>query len=272
LKLIFVFTQAPLIAFVLMMAMDFLLASVFLIYFYTKKTKISFKQWKVRLDVIKSLLKDGWPLILSGFAIMICVRIDQVMIGSMIGERELGIYSAAVKISEAWYAIPTIITISVFPAIIYIRNIDKNLYFKRFQILYDGFFWFTISIALIITFISTFIINILYGIEYAETADILSVHIWAGVFGFWGYINGRFVIAENLTKLMLYITFSGAVINVLLNLWVIPVFGPIGAAFTTLISQLLSCTILIAIFPQTRILFKMQLKALNIFRILKYFK
>jgi O-antigen/teichoic acid export membrane protein len=272
LKLIFVFTQAPLIAFVLMMAMDFLLASVFLIYFYTKKTKISLKQWKVRLDVMKSLLKDGWPLILSGFAIMIYMKIDQVMIGSMIGEAQLGIYSAAVKISEAWYAIPTIISISVFPAMIYARKVDKSLYLKRIQVLYDGFLWFTLTVSLIVNVISPFIIHLLYGVEYAAAAAILSIHIWSGIFVFWGVVNGRYVIAENLTKLLLYITLSGAVINVLLNIWVIPVFGPIGAAFTTLISQLLSCTILLALFPQTRILFKMQLKALNIFRILKYFK
>ncbi len=272
LKIIFVFTQAPLIAFVLMLSLDFLLTSLFLIYFYAKNADLPLMRWKVRFSVMKSLLKDSWPLILSGIAFLIYMKIDQVMIGNILGETQLGIYSAAVKISEAWYAIPTIITASVFPAIIHSRKVNRQLYLKRIQILYDFFIWFTLTVALIITFLSPFIIKILYGSDYLGASNVLSIHIWAGVFVFWGVVNGKYLITENLTKMILVFTLSGAFINVLLNIWLIPSLGPVGAAIATLVSQIFSSVIFFAFFEQTRILTKMQFRALNILRVIKYIK
>ncbi len=272
LKLLFIFTQSPLIAFVLLLSLEFFLASVFLVFFYYKKNKQSFIKWRFKLEVAQKLLKDSWPLILSGLAVVIYMRIDQVMIGNILGDASLGIYSAAVKISEAWYTVPVIITTSVFPAIIYVRSYDKKLYLKRIQILYDGFLWFTLFFGFIITFISSFIINLLYGLEYAGASQILSVHIWTGVFVFFAVVNGKYLVAENLTKVVLYMTTMGAVLNIFLNMLFINIYGPLGAAIASLISQMFSASLFLVFFSQTRPLIKMQFRALNFFRIFKYFR
>ncbi|MFT4304765.1 MAG: flippase, partial [Candidatus Woesearchaeota archaeon] len=139
LKLLFVFTQQPLIAFVLMFALDSVISAILLIFYYKYVEKHSIFNWKPRFQVMKELLKDSWPLILSGIAVMIYMRIDQIMIGSMLSDQAVGIYSAAVKLSETWYFLPMIITASVFPAILNARKKSKELYLKRIQTLYDVF-------------------------------------------------------------------------------------------------------------------------------------
>lgn len=236
LKIIFIVTQQPLIAFILIFALNSLISAILLIYFYHKKTKLSLFKWKIKYTIMKDLLKDGWPLILSGIAVMIYMRIDQVMIGNMLGNTQLGIYSVAVKLSESWLFLSMIIASSVFPAILNARKKSKKLYLNRMQTLYDSFTWFTIPIALIITFISPSIIRILYGNTYMGAATVLSILIWSGVFSFLGVASSQYLIAENLTKISFYRTTIGMVINVILNVILIPFYGIIGAAIATLIS------------------------------------
>jgi O-antigen/teichoic acid export membrane protein len=235
-KIGLVITQAPLVAFVLMYALDNLLAALLLIYLYHKKVTFSFFEWQVKYDVMKSLLKDSWPLILSGIAVMLYMKIDQVMIGNMLGDSQLGVYSAAVKLSEAWYFIPMIVSGSVFPAILNTRKKSRELYLERMQMLYDSFTLFTIFVALITTFVAPFVIHIIYGVEYIEAAAVLSIHIWAGIFVFLGVASSKYLVAENLTKISFYRTFIGAITNLTLNFILIPEHGILGAAIATLIS------------------------------------
>jgi O-antigen/teichoic acid export membrane protein len=255
------------VAFVWMFTLDFFIASLLLLYFYHKKVSDSIFEWKIKTKTVKNLLKDSWPLMLSGVAVVIYMKIDQVMIGNMLGEKELGIYSSAVKISEAWYFIPMIISSSVFPSILRVRKKSKELYLRRIQMLYDFFTWFTIGVALIVTFLSPFIINILYGSEYAMASTVLSIHIWAGVFVFLGVASSNYLIAENLTKITFGRTFIGALANIFLNLILIPFFGIVGSAMATLISYIL-VTFSIVFFKSTRINFFMLIKSFNIFRII----
>jgi polysaccharide transporter, PST family len=262
LKIILILTQSPLIAFIWIIAADSVLQAIFLILFYQVKAPVPVFNWKIKLNTMKALLKDSWPLILSGIAVMIYMKIDQVMIGSMIDSSALGVYSAAVRISEKWYFIPTIISASVFPSIIKSQKKNQKLYLNRVQKLYDFFTWFSISIALLMMLSSGYIINILYGKEYAQGASVLSVHIWAGVFVFLGVASSKYLIAENLTKISFFRTILGAISNVILNIILIPLYGIIGAAYATLISYGISAYLSNLLFKKSRIIFGMFLKSL----------
>jgi O-antigen/teichoic acid export membrane protein len=200
------------------------------------------------------------------------MKIDQVMIGNMLGDSQLGFYSAAVKLSESWYFISMIVSGSVFPAILKTRKKSRELYLERLQMLYDSFTLVSISIALIITLLAPFIIHIIYGAEYIEAATILSIHIWAGVFVFLGVASSKYLVAENLTKISFYRTIIGAITNVVLNIILIPISGILGAAAATLISYLFSAYIPNLLFKESRIVFIMQTKSFNLFRILRYIK
>jgi PST family polysaccharide transporter len=272
LKLLFVFTQQPLIAFVLMYALDAIISSVMLIFYYKYVTLDTIVSWRPRLKRMRSLLQDSWPLILSSIAIMIYMRIDQVMIGSMIDNEAVGIYSVAVKLSETWYFIPNMICLSVFPAILKARKQSQELYLKRIQTLFDAFTWFTIIISLGVSLLSPFIIDILYGDKFASAATVLSIHIWAGLFVFLGGASSYYLISENLIRITLYRTLAGAVINIVLNLIFIPVYGIIGVAIATIISYATAAFISNAFYKNSRIIFIMQLKSFNILSVIRRLK
>jgi polysaccharide transporter, PST family len=234
-KVVLLLVKAPLLAFAVIGALEIALSSIFLIGVY-RYNHLTVSTWRFNMHIAKNLLRDSWPLLLAGLSIMIYMRIDQVMIGSMLGDKEVGIYSAAVKISEIWYFIPIAIVASLFPAIIESKKRSEKLYYSRLQKLFNVITWIGISVALCVTFSSTFIIQFLFGKEYADASSILTLHIWTGVAVCLGIASGSWYMTENLQKLSFYRTLNGAIVNVFLNFYLIPKYGAKGAAIATVIS------------------------------------
>jgi len=159
------------------------------------------------------------------------------MIKETLNNEAVGQYAAAVRISEAWYFIPIVITNSLFPSIVNAKKQSEDLYYTRLQNLYTFMVWMAIAVAVPMTFLSGWIINVLFGSEYSQAANVLKIHIWAGVFVFLGVAFSKFLISENFTKKAFARTFIGAIMNVSLNYFMIPKFGISGAAIATLLSQ-----------------------------------
>jgi len=234
-KLLLIVFKASLLYFVVFTTAEYIfLAAGFIIMYKSRGEKIT--GWKFEKSVAYKILKDSWPLILSGVVITIYMKIDQVMIKQMLGDSEVGYYAAAVRLCEAWYFLPMIITTSLFPAIVNAKKIDENLYQSRLQKLYDLLAWAAIFIALPTTFLSNFIIEILYKPEFLPAAPVLTIYIWAGVATFLGVASSQYLIAENFTKIAFLRTFIGMIANIILNFILIPIYGITGSAAATLIS------------------------------------
>jgi len=236
-KLIFIWISAPLVWFACVFLLDAVVLAIGLTAMYLKNTgKVWY--WKWRWQIAKELLKDSWPLILSGMVISIYMKIDQVMIKEMLDAEQVGLYAVAVRLSEAWYFIPVAITSSLFPAIINAKKKSEELYYQRLQKLYDLMVWLAVAIALPTTFLAPWIIRVLYGNAFLQASGVLSIHIWAGVFVFLGVASGKWFLAENYIKKNFYRTFLGMVVNVILNFVLIPQYGIMGAAVATLSGQI----------------------------------
>jgi O-antigen/teichoic acid export membrane protein len=209
------------------------------------------KSWKFNTEIAKSLLKDSWPLMLASIAIGIYMKIDQVMIKNMLGNEQSGVYAVAVKLAEAWYFIPMLICTSISPSIINALKISKELFEKRLKKLYFAMFWLSFSIAGVTTIAAYPVIKILFGTPYLGAVHTLQIYVWAGIGVSLGVAMNQYILALNLTKISFYTTILGAIINVILNLILIPKIGIIGAAIATLISYTTS-TLGVFIFKNTR--------------------
>ncbi|PHJ66988.1 flippase [Nostoc linckia z18] len=264
-KIALIQMQASLIAFAWMTVVEIGLGAMGLAMAYNIKG-YSFRLWRWSFPVAKTLLKDSWPLILSGLTIMIYMRIDQIMLGEIIGDGAVGIYSAASRISEVWYFIPTAIVSSVSPTIFAAKQNNEEVYYQRIKQLLGLMVLISIAIALPMSFLSGSIITMLFGNDYAPAAGILSIHIWASLFVFIGVGTSPWFIAEGLTHLSLRRTLVGAIINVVLNLFLIPTYAGVGAAIATVISYAFGSFLVNAMHPKTQKIFNIQIKSLFIFR------
>jgi PST family polysaccharide transporter len=238
-KVILILEKASLIAFVWIMLAEAVVVATILLGVMSKYGLLLTKL-RVSIKRAKSLLKDSWPLLLSGISITIYMKIDQIMLGHMIGDEAVGIYSAALRISEVWYFIPMVIVASTFPAILEAKKRSEKQYYLRMQKLYDLMVVISLVVMLPMVFLSIHIVTLLFGEAYRDAGIILSIHIWGTIFVSLGLASGAWFTAENRQVLILQRTASGAVFNVALNLLLIPNFGGIGAAIATVASQAVS--------------------------------
>lgn len=233
-KIALIVAEAPIVSFVYAYAFDFLLISIGYFFTYQRKGRNIFN-WTFNGKLAKKLLLLSWPLIISGIMVALYMKIDQLMIQNLSGTKESGAYATVASLSEAWNFVPSVIVTSLFPAILNARRDDLNRYKKRIQNLYDLMVYLSLPVALVITFASPLIYKF-YNPEYSYAAPTLSVHIWSGVFVFLGAANSQYLIAEGYVKLTFLRTGFGAIVNILLNLILIPKMGMMGAAIATLVA------------------------------------
>jgi O-antigen/teichoic acid export membrane protein len=239
-KIALIVYEASLTAFAWMVLFDSAILAFGFIYYYVKNTPFSINSLTFSKSTATLLLKDSWPLVLSGIVISIYMKIDQVMIMEMIGSEAVGQYAAAVRLSEAWYFIPMVIASSLFPAIVNAKAQSEILYYARLQKLYDLMVWMAIAIAIPMTFLSDSIVAFLYGSQYSQAGSVLMIHIWTGVFVFLGVAFSRYLMTENLSRKSFYRAILGASLNILFNYILIPKYGINGSAIATLLGQFIA--------------------------------
>jgi len=264
-KVSLILLEAPLSAFVwAILGEAAMVASILLLVLNLRGPKVT--QLQASMTRAKTLFKDSWPLLLSGLAVIIYMRTDQIMLGQMIGDEAVGIYSASVRISEVWYFIPIVIVASVFPTILKAKKRSEAEYYARLQKLYDLMVLVSISVALPMTFLATPLVRLLFGETYVAAGTVLGIHIWAAVFVFLGVASSKWFLAENRQMLSLKRTVFGAAINIFFNFFFIPHYGPNGAAVATIIANATAAYLIDITNKDTRRMFYMKTKSFNIFR------
>lgn len=258
-----ILAEAPLIAFAWIALGEIALGAGGLLAAY-KWQGHELRTWRPTARRAGVLLRESWPLVLSGAAVIVYMKIDQIMLGEMLGNEAVGLYTSATRISEIWYFIPTAIVASVSPAIIRAKKDNPQLYQERMASLLRLMVALPLAIAVPMTFLADGVIHVLFGKAFAGAGDVLAIHIWAAVFVFLGVAQQPWVLNEGLSKFLMRRTLLGAVINVGLNLVLIPVNGIRGAAIATLISQIGVVLVSHLLSGRTRPMFFMTLRALTL--------
>lgn len=259
-KIYLVLTDASLFWFVLVILIDQVTLAISLFIAYGNQKLGHFYNcfnWRVA----KKMLNDSWPLMLSTIAVIIYMRIDQVMIQEMLGNEQVGLYSAALRLSEVWYFIPVLITNSLFPALAKVKRNNEVIYLRRLQLLFNGLTWIAIIVSIPMVFFSGYIIKFLYGEAFMEAQSVLVIHICGLVFVSIGVATNAYLIVEGFAKSSLYRTLLGVVVNISLNLILIPRYGINGSAIATVLSQFMANFIYDIFDAKVRMLFYIKVKA-----------
>lgn len=264
LKIALIIVKAPLVAFAWAGLAEVVLASLGLLLIRHSQGK-SLKPGLATFSRARRLLRQSWPLIMSALFVVILMRTDQVMLGQMRGDRDVGIFSAALALSEIWYFVPMAITSSVFPAMAKAWKTDERLFYRRIRRLYVLMIWLSLAVAIPLTLFSSEIVTVLYGREYQSTATVLAIHCWAGIFLFLGVVSNMWYLLENLNHYTLYRCIVGAMVNVGLNFLLIPAYGAKGAAVSTLVAQFVASYLFDLLNKRTRILFAMKTESVVFF-------
>ncbi|MNB97970.1 colanic acid exporter [compost metagenome] len=261
-KVALVATGAGIIYFAFAHMLQAALGAIFLIILYRFVSKYSILEWKASFKKAGELLKQGWVIYLGSIFAVIYIKVDQVMLKWLVGAEEVGIYSVAAQLSEAWYFVPTAIVASFFPKLIELHATNNKLFNDRLQQIFDFLFILALAVSAVVTLISEPLIRLFFGESYIDSAPILSIHVWAGVFIFMRALFSRWILIENALMFSLITQGLGALANVLLNLLLIPDYGGKGAAIATLLSYSLASYGALFLHKKTRPIFYMMTKSI----------
>jgi len=210
-------------------------------YLYLKKKKL--KIVKPSFEKIKSLINKSLPLLIASLFQFVYLKMDLVMLRHMMNIESVGIYGAAVKVSEILYFIPILISNSFFP--ILVKNIsDKKSFREITSKLMKINFSISFSFIFILFFLATWLVNTLYSPEYAISSDIIKIHVWSILFISLNSICSKLIIIKKKQKVFIKIAILGAIVNILLNTVLIPLYGLYGASYSTLMSYALVSTLI----------------------------
>lgn len=246
-----IFLKASLLWFIIAMIIN-ILPGTFLIRHLSRR--FVRPRFKIDFGIWKYLLKESWPLALIAVFVMIYHRIDQLMLFQMKGAQAVGFYSAAVRLPEALIMFPSAFMISVFPLMSrYFKTSGKSLT-RIYTLSFKYMLMLIIPIAMGTTLLSRPMISLIYGERFLPSAPALSILIWSEIFVFYGLIHYEILISTDKQRIYFLFSLTGAIVNVILNLILIPRYGIVGASIATLISYILSAGLVIGhLLPATRI-------------------
>jgi len=185
----------------------------------------------------------------------------------------LGQYSAATRISEASFFIPVAISAALFPGIINNRN-NKPLQLKRLTQIYSLMIWSALFISIVGYLLGDWVIGFLYKEGFPLAPEIFKIHIWVTIPVFFGTAWGFWLLALNKQKLIAIYQFLLLLIVLVLETYMIPIYGITGAVYSIVFSQMISLFIIICVYKpkESAMLFISALNPKNLFEVFKYWK
>lgn len=219
----------------------------------------------VHLDITvgKRLLITSFPILLSGLSIATYMKIDLIMLEDMASQDQLGIYSAAAKLSESWYFIPVAISSAFSPLLFRLKKQSQEAFQLKLKELYSLLIWGSALIGVVVSIFSADIIRIVFGSRFDQAGQVLIIHIWSGIFVCIGLVNSLSLLSHDRLYQNLLRTLLGAIINVMLNIYLIPIFGALGAAYATLVAYAFTAWISMIFFKNGLYEFMLPIKSLT---------
>jgi O-antigen/teichoic acid export membrane protein len=183
------------------------------------------------------LLGESWTEILAGLSGLMFMRMDQLLLNAMRGPADAGLLAVSVLLSEAWYFVPTAVVASAFPELARQSREDPAGAQRRIAELLRLLTGVAVAVGLALCLASPWLVEALFGPRYHGAALPLAITAWCGLFTAWGVASGAWLIATGRARLNLWRNIAGAVINLALNIALIPHYGAPGAAFATLVAM-----------------------------------
>jgi O-antigen/teichoic acid export membrane protein len=234
-----------------------LMINFILIYLYSQvKKEIIFSACNFDVRMMKDLLIQSWPMIFSSIFIVLYTRLDQFMIMRMLGPEEVGLFSVAVKISDAYTFIPVLVGTSFYPLI------AKDCTKEKLKKYIDIVFFCAFGTGMLVIALSTFVIPLLFGEKYTASIHVSNITVFSSMFACLGGAVTNYLITIRLGYIRLYRAIIGVIVNLVLNLIWIPKYGIIGAAYASLAAQIFAAWLSNYLSRKTRECFWLQSRSL----------
>ena len=216
-------------------AVDFGIIGISLIFIYLK-TGAPLKFSFVRA---KAMFMKSKFYIVSSLMVVVFQSTDHVMLTAMKGKEQNGYYTAAITCASVIQFVYVAIIDSFRPVILSSKKKEDHVGYKKLLSgLFSIIFYMALLQSLAFTVMAKPIVAILYGSEYASSVSVLRMLVWYLAFSYIGSVRNVWILAEQKQKHLLVINLFGALLNIVLNLFMIYFWSAFGAAVASLLTQI----------------------------------
>lgn len=261
-KIVLLLLKLPLEWFIVATLFDtFLVASGYCLSY--NKIVGCMRDWYFDKSLIPFLIKQAFPLLLSGTAVIVYQRIDQVMIGNLIDKESVGYFATAGKFLDIILFLPGVLTQTVTPLLVKVKENDSEEEYKEKSKRFISIVvWISILLSLLVSTFAYWIIRYTYGVEYLLAVPVLQIMAWKTVGMALSSAGGQLIIIEKIQKWAVIRNVFGCITCIVLNYLLIPRFGIVGSSFVTIITVFTSGFLANYLIPQYRHIFYYEVYAI----------
>lgn len=240
-RIILLITEQNILWFAFAATLDYLCVAIILYFNYRKRNGPKLRISKERC---RDLLAKGHHFILTGLIVAVYGYTDKFMLKQMLSNEAVGFYTTASTTCSLWCFVLSAIIDSMYPVIVENHQKGTDAFEQSNKQLYAIVIYAATFVSLVITIFASGIINIIYGESFSGSIMPLRILTWQTSFCYLGVARDLWVICEGKQKALKYLYIPSAILNVILNLFLIPIWGSSGAAFASLITQISSILVI----------------------------
>jgi PST family polysaccharide transporter len=211
----------------------------------------------------KRIVRQGIPVMVGALLGTLFLRIDQVILGQLSGNHELGIYSAAVRLSEVWWVLPAIVMQAIAPRLFYASSHDAAALQHRLTMMSCVLFYVALVAAAVTTVAADWLVPVLLGQQFTASQSVLVIHAWIAIFVFLDAAAYQYLITRNLQRFIILRSGLALVVNAGAALLLAPAYGAPGVAMGALIAYFFGSVVSYLFSPETRVIAVCQLRGLT---------
>ena len=197
--------------------------------------------WQFDWTAVRALMIEGVPLFLTSAFVALYFRIDVFFIDHYRVQSlsEIGVYAAAYRLTESMGLIAQALTSSIFPVLCQqIQAGSQASLVKLIRISLKILLGVAVAIAIVLTFYSQTVITLLYGGKFEGAAPLLAILACNQILVYTNILTSTILVARGQSRTLMLITMAMLVWNIALNFLFIPRYGALGAAWTTMSTEL----------------------------------
>jgi O-antigen/teichoic acid export membrane protein len=193
----------------------------------------------INLKYCISLLKEAVPLGFGGILRKITWQIDTLILGILDTAVSVAFYSSAYKLLAALNMIPQVLAMPMFPYLTRVAEGSQEAFVEAYRKSLKFMWILSLPIAIGTTVLADRFILIVFGATYGGAAIALKILIWSSIFLFLSSQYRHVFTILRKQQLYTYLIVLSLVVNIGLDLALIPLFSYVGACFATLTTEIL---------------------------------
>ena len=234
--------------------------------------KLENKSVKLDIKLIVKIIDESKYLWFSFVSFLIYTQTDRLMINHYLGVEEVGVYTIGMQLSNILAILIGPIQNSLFPKFLELYRNDYQKYYNFYKLTNTIITQFYLVITLISIVVVKYTFKYVYSSQYDGAILIYSILAFSVFIKANGSLQTSHMTIKNITKKSFYKTLVSLILNIILNILLIPKYGINGAAIATLITQFIALFLIDFFIKEYQEQAIIQLKSLNLIYLIKEIK